>query len=697
MTISPGSSSTTYFGLKDGISLVINHTSASVTQTFSQRTSPMTGDVIVSNGVMQLTAEQTFPNVPKVYVCGTGKLNINSTSSGAFLGATNVTLEAMAQLSIASSAVSPFSSEHTALWVSGTSKMTIAAGLEVPVAELYVDGVRQPDATYTKSSGLGFLLGDGALVVRRFQGSTGVWNGGASGSDSVSLADNWSGVEPDLVSGDFTAAISNGTHAAVDTAASFNTLVFDPSIAGFTFDGAAALTLGGGGVTMGDNGAADTWTFSSPLVAKDAGTWSWPANDTLVVSGGISGSGSLTFEGGAARLSGTNPFTGSLTVKTGTLTVQGVLGSEGDQGKLAQQSAQQTLTLDNAEIWKPCTLFSDSSAIYCTAGSSNIIHGAIGGCIYPNLPADATIVYDGEIYIDSGSWTPADRCAGTTIITAKPHIRGLGTVIRPAAGTNIYASGAASFRFRDWYCTYGTAYQRFDSDRIAAVTLGYIESTAHYAMEVARFESDTGICDLNGTVQHFNGVSGVKGLLTSPTPAVLEVAPRPQSAYEKASERPYSDVVTNSTFGARITGPVTLRFAPLNGVDEGTLTLTNRAFETTGALEVTNGTLVVAADATFRNLSRVTAVDTGVFDLRAADAFGDGLTLELGGTCELKVAAGALLRARTLIVNGVVAHVRPATYTTEQFKAKLGAAFEGAITGDGFIRITGAGTQLLLR
>ena len=697
LTLSPGANATTYFGLKDGITLVINHAQATAKQIFSQRTSPMTGDVIVSNGVMQLTAEQTFPNVPKVYVCGTGKLNINSTSSGAFLGATNVTLEAMAQLSISTNAVSPFSSEHTALWVSGTSKMTIAKGLEVPVAELYVDGVRQPDATYTKSSGLGFLSGDGSLVVRRFQGSTGVWNGGAAGSDAVSLADNWSGVEPDLVSGDFTAAISNGTHAAVDTAASFNTLVFDPAIAGFAFDGAGALTLGGGGVTMGDNGTADTWTFSSPLVAKDAGTWSWPANDTLVVSGGISGTGSLTFEGGEARLSGVNPFTGSLTVKTGTLTIQGVLGSEGGQGKLVQQSAQQTITLDNAEIWKPCTVFTDSSAIYCTAGSSNIIHGAIGGCIYPNLPADATIVYDGEIYIDSGSWTPSSGCAGTTIITAKPFIRGLGAVIRPAAGTNIYASGTASFRFRDWYCTYGTAYQRFDSDRIAAVTLGYIETTAHYAMEVARFESDSGICDLNGTVQHFNGVSGVKGLLTSSMPAVFEVAPRPQSAYETESERPYSDVMTNNTFGARITGPVTLRFAPLNGVDEGTLTLTNRAFETTGALEVTNGTLVVSADATFRRLSCVKVVDAGVFDLRAADAFGDGLTLELGGTCELKVAAGARLRAQTVIVNGETTHVHPGTYTTEQFKAKLGAAFEGAITGDGFIRIAGAGTQLILR
>ena len=695
LTLSPGAGATTYFGMKDEITLVINHSNSSSTQVFSQRTSPMTGDVIVSNGVMQLTAEQTFPNVPKVYVCGTGKLAVSSTSAGAFLGATNVTLEAKAQLSIAAS--SPFSSEHTTLWVSNTSKMTIATGLEVPVAELYVNGVRQPDGTYTKASGLGFLLGDGSLVVRRFQGSTGVWNGGAAGSDAISLADNWSGVEPDLVSGDFTAAISNGTHMAVDTAASFNTLVFDPALAGFTFDGDAMLTLGAGGVTMGDNAVADTWTFAGPLVVKDAGTWSWPANDTLIASGGISGTGSLVFEGGPARLTGTNPFTGGLTVKTGTLAVQGVLGSPGDQGKLVQQSAQQTLTLDNAEIWKPCTLFLDNTAIYCTAGSSNIIHGKIGGCIYPNLPADATIVYDGEIYIDSATWIPGAHVVGTTIITAKPYIRGLATIIRPAAGTNIFASGTASFRFRDWYCTYGTAYQRFDSDRIAAVTLGYVEATAHYAMEVARFDSDTGICDLNGTVQHFNGVSGTKGLLTSPAPAVFEVAPRPQSAYEKANERPYCDVMTNNTFGAQIAGPVTLRFAPLNGVDEGTLTLSAREYESTGDLEVTNGTMIVSANATFKRLSRVKAVDAGVFDLRSADAFGDELTLELGGTAGLNVAAGTRLRARMVVVNGVPTHVRPATYTTEQFQEKLGSAFEGSITGDGFIRITGAGTQLILR
>ena len=103
-----------------------------------------TGDLVVTNGVLELAADASWANGANVIVSGNGCLKLNAKQN---LGKT-----------------------VTKLQVSENGTVDIAAGVGVTVAEAWVGGVKLEDGVYRKSDETPWLTGEGCLRV----GQTGV-------------------------------------------------------------------------------------------------------------------------------------------------------------------------------------------------------------------------------------------------------------------------------------------------------------------------------------------------------------------------------------------------------------------------------------------------------------------------------------------------------------------------------------------
>ena len=663
------------------------------TQSFDNRTCYMTGDMVVSNGCVKLLEVQSFSNVPGVWIAPGGKLWLAGTASDAFGGATNVTVEGRGQLVVESSSISPFSAESTVLHVAATSQVTIPAGFEVAVAELYVDGVKQANGVYTKGD-LGFLLGDGTLKVQKLTRSAGVWNAGGGDADSIQLAANWSGEAPDLTSGGFEATLVAGSRMTVDADAEFLGLTLDASLAGFDFAGDHILTIGASGVTCAGSGTAQSWSFDCPLALNGSTAWTFPKTDELVFRGGITGAGAMEVSAGFTRLFGENLFSGGLTVKEGTLTLSGTLGVPEDTSTLVQSATTAPLVFSNVVVNKGATFVGgNNKSLTFVAGTTNELNGylRIAGNFQPVVAPDAKLTIGGEIYFDLQHYVPNANCKGTVEFRQAPYTRNQGNMIRPEAGTHVYSTGSKTWSCATFYATYGTACQTFGCDRFLKLDRS-VGDVGHRTGEW-NFDSDNGICDLAGTVQWCSAATGTKGLLTSARPATFEVVP-----YQWNDAK--TVITTNSVLGARIDGPVSILFGARKTFPEAMLTLTNRIFASTGDLTVTNGTLVLAKDASWANGTNVYVKTKGVLSLTAASNLNDKIaTIWLADEGALAIADGIQQRVAMVLVYSdekkEFVRVRPGTYSAAAPGALAGRF--AASSGTGTLLVRGGGTMVVFR
>ncbi|MEI6075784.1 MAG: autotransporter-associated beta strand repeat-containing protein [Verrucomicrobiota bacterium] len=144
---------------------------------------------------------------------------------------------------------------------------------------------------------------------------------GSSSTDLTSAANYVASLAP-LPTSDLTFSYLSGNNLSPVLGASVtvDSLVFLYLKNGLTIGGANTLNLGAGGVDM--LAANHSVTISCPLNLTAAQTWNIGRNNpgnTLLVSGNIAGSGTLSKGSyGTVVLSGTNSFTGTLSVGTGS-------------------------------------------------------------------------------------------------------------------------------------------------------------------------------------------------------------------------------------------------------------------------------------------------------------------------------------------------------------------------------------------
>ena len=192
-------------------------------------------------------------------------------------------------------------------------------------------------------------LGDTALARQNvtvtgfaYSGQS-VWNTAGSGSwgNNATAYGNWThdggvaGLDGSLSAAD-TATFGNATAAPT-------TVRLDganPTLKAITFDHSYAYTLAqgsGGQLTLNGNGSAaavtdasGSHTISAPLaLASNAGVAVTHTNDTLAISGAISGTGTGLIKSGDGILAliGHSGYTGATVVSAGTLLVNGSLGN----------------------------------------------------------------------------------------------------------------------------------------------------------------------------------------------------------------------------------------------------------------------------------------------------------------------------------------------------------------------------------
>lgn len=185
-----------------------------------------------------------------------------------------------------------------------------------------------------------------ALKVRG--NSTNTWVG--SSSTSIGVPQSWGlnrfASAPSDKFVRFNAPTASNRTVTVDTNHNLRGLYFTDNASAadpFTFNGSSTLTIGRGGVTNYDN---DRQVFNAPIALGDHQYWDAGSGGVAVsniatngrlleiragpqslISGNISGNGSLALESGTLTLNGTSSLTGTIWAHDGNLRVNGSLAS----------------------------------------------------------------------------------------------------------------------------------------------------------------------------------------------------------------------------------------------------------------------------------------------------------------------------------------------------------------------------------
>ena len=442
--------------------------------------------------------------------------------------------------------------------------------------------------------------------------------------------------------------------------------------------------------------------IAEPTAVVGDQTWEIPANTSLVFDNAIrylggtvrvkSPLGTSDATRGHLVFTGTNVIDGALFSTAAVVRVSGLLATPGhiDQGvpsdkgptsiTLNGQNGKGYLFVSNAVIEKPIYLkYSGYGAIKSAAGTTNVFKGFL---TWPQPWLGFTAAKNSELVFDGGfatGWSLRTDGGGTirirdTSITATNSLGwnvGTGTLALDVAGNRIKYLTAGHQNGNTSVIDFGVS-QALDPETNVGLLCGVYWSD--HPSQYMFLTSGSGTIRLHDTVQRVKTLAGgPRGTITGENGARIEILRQVSDENLFAPE---------TCLASKLEGDVTLAM-----YGTGTFVLTNRTFETAGALIVTNGTVEIAANAAWKGSGGVSIGGRGRLKVRAATAFDATVTdLRISEHGMLEIPAGVTLSVRTLDVESDGVWYR---YTTAQDFGGASGVLAGRIAGGGVLHVAG--------
>ncbi len=654
--------------------------------------------VTVKRGTLRATGYASYPNAKS--------LSVGTNAVFSLEAVTNNALSALANVSVASGGVfrvtetsgaNPFGTvPQMVLSLDSHATFELPSGFTAYVTELWIDGKRHAGGVYSgvaagAAEKLDVLSGDGKIVVSDYSPAveSRTWTG-AGPDDLFSTAANWDGaVLPTFGDGSLLATFATGgTRAEIDSATSFNGIVFDlpEGASAFTLArsaGTELVKLGSRGITTvaSSGGSPRTAVVDTPLMFTGNQTWNLGANTELVVTQAVSvlngARYKLAVQGATngssrVRLSAANAFAG-LTVSNCHLSVDSSAG-----GAFGATDAE--------------------SRMYATTnGFGNVANSllTVGG---------TGSVFDGPIRFDY-TVTPCyliDVAENTTNAFEGLSFYSLGNVNRTpyfhfGAGSRTVVNGLVQFSWSPCYLT-GSGRVEFRK-RVSSgshVTIGSSSNAEalYVVFEAPNNLSYTFVVNANSTLDlradyaaMANTEQWQKATSLNGTVSLVEVG----GVYTNnaAGANAWFDAVNCATKFADAAS-VSLRHGRFNftGVSPttGDLTMTN------GWARFTTGSMT--------NAQTVTVSGSGILELDASDRFGEESVWRVGGGGRVILDAGVRQKCGQLFLTDIDGEKprRPGLYgSPEAHAANASVKADSHFEGLGVLLVKGGGTTIIFR
>ncbi len=453
---------------------------------------------------------------------------------------------------------------------------------------------------------------------------------------------------------------STGTNSTIEVSNSATVLTLSSALGntgsgrGFTKAGAGTLVLAAdsahdgavvisaGTLQVGSGGTAGTLTSSGSATITDGGALVFNRSDALVVSNAISGSGTLTKQGGSAlTLSGPNSYAGHTTVSTGTLILGNAtaLGGTGNGTTVAPGATidlgGQTVGAEGLDIQG--TGVGGNGALINSSGTAASLSAAIV------FAANTTVGGSGNITLSGGTSgaITLTKIGGNTL-TLSGTADNVGLALAANVGTVILAktSGGAVHAVNGAVTISGGTVQLGGSggdqiantaavtvnsgtfavttvnETVAGVTLvtgsitgssGVLTSTSAYDLRAGSVSAilggSVGLTKTTGSTVTLSGANSYTGATTISAGALA----LSHSSSNNLATSPTLDVQTNATLsvGGLNAGTFALASGQTlkgNGTVSGKLTATSGSFLTPGAspgIITQTGDLTLSSGSTF--------------------------------------------------------------------------------------------------
>lgn len=451
-----------------------------------------------------------------------------------------------------------------------------------------------------------------------------------------------------------------------------------------------------------------TFTNDVALTLSGAQTWSVGSNGTTVVfSKGIAATGLLTCGGfGHLEFRAANDLRGGFTAASCEVHAFHPTSSFSSDGAgtltFGRNAAGVRLWLHGVAIANPLKIWDNSNhrlVVVSCAGTTNTLSGQVtlSGTSYPGVMENSTLIFTGGV---KGSSSALFRpITGLTSVGDGKVTAGSGenslVVIRDLpvlACRGLGYEEACDIRFE-------VAGNVFDNNNQGessqygglSIRTRTLTTTVRYAFDCKSafgpVRAMTGTFDLSGNDQRVSGFANIdtkkQGTIRSDAPATLYLVQHLQQ---------------NTPLTAAIDGALTISKAGTN--------VTTIAGEklTTGALEVTEGDLVLAATARWPNVTRVTVAGTNAVPSAGTTVRPGNLCLSSDGNLPLTATIDVLGNGRVTVADGMTVSVGGLRFAgVRQAAGKYGSSAAKAIdaeviaddvhfAGTGILLVTGSAT-----
>ena len=584
-----------------------------------------------------------------VFICSNGvsdTAGILTVAKGTVRLANGASFTALAEVQLAAGATfevvdEPSVAFHSAVltMADATAKIKVGEGVNITFTTGTLVGKALKPGVYSAAGGedrrtATWIEGEGTVTIEDGPANSDTWSGGATGNTSALLGGNWEGGEaPDLASGSFFATFAaGGTEASLpaDTEAKFDGIICENTSGNasfaFTAGEGASATVGGNGL-KGLSAAATTWNMAWPLVVGVGQAWTIGANDTFVVSGGLSGSADLTLDGaGTVMFASESTHSGALNLKSGTVRVTASNGLGTNAREVQFQNDKVNLSfagdiaIDSPMYGKTSGADSNNNGFTVEPNANVVFNGRVrqysfGGRVTVGDGAAVTFKGGYNQTQEGMSSTFVPRGNGTIVVTNTPM--SIGMLVSGASGhpttidLRVAGNTFNSSRRYNYSTLYGPLYTR-------------VKNALAANQSWLCLNGSSAVWDLCGTDQSvalFHGTSGSR--VTSSSPATLTLAATHQNVQEQINQDAGFSGGTNRADLAVFDGAVSVY---KTGEVKHTFGATSTS---TGSVSVAQGPLVFNANGKWPNCRTVSVSNTGTLILQNEAPFDEKATVSV--------------------------------------------------------------------